>query len=102
MKFREKVLLKNFVITGLVMALLLFLVLHFGGNNADNFEDDEDIKDYTSYSKAEYISYPPVMEYSRGSYPIYESLLTAIERWNPDDPDPPKSFQETLQHFNYR
>jgi hypothetical protein len=31
----------------------------------------------------------------------YESLLTIIERWNPDDPNVPADFKERIQHFDY-
>lgn len=36
-----------------------------------------------------------------GSYPTYQSLLSVIEAWNPDHPDPPETFKETLMHFNF-
>lgn len=35
------------------------------------------------------------------TYPSYISLLNVIQNWNPDNPDPPRVFKETLQHFNY-
>lgn len=49
------------------------------------------------------ITYPSIQEYriNRSNYPVYKSLLSIIEAWNPDDPDPPEQFEETLQHFNY-
>lgn len=31
----------------------------------------------------------------------YEPLLEIIERWNPDDPEIPKSFKERLQYFDF-
>ena len=34
-------------------------------------------------------------------YPRYKSLLSLVRSWNPDVPDPPSEFHETLQHFNY-
>ena len=34
-------------------------------------------------------------------YPKYANLLDVIKAWNPDDPDPPSSFKESLQHFDY-
>ena len=43
----------------------------------------------------------PVIESYYDSYPSYTPLLSIIEQWNPDNPDPPAIFQETLQHFNY-
>ena len=45
--------------------------------------------------------HPPLEIYSSSSYPKYDSLLNIIKRWNPDNPDVPKDFKETLQHFNY-
>lgn len=47
------------------------------------------------------ISYPKQKPEPPADYPIYEPLLTIIERWNPDVPETPLHFQETLQHFNY-
>lgn len=38
---------------------------------------------------------------STAGYPEYKPLLDIIKSWNPDDPDPPEIFVETLQHFNY-
>lgn len=35
------------------------------------------------------------------TYPHYKSLLDLVSAWNPDTPDPPAEFHETLQHFNY-
>ena len=31
----------------------------------------------------------------------YRTLYDVVESWNPDNPDEPKFFQETLQHFDY-
>jgi hypothetical protein len=36
-----------------------------------------------------------------GGYPNYHSLLSILQRWNPDEPDPPLVFHEELQHFDY-
>lgn len=35
------------------------------------------------------------------SYPRYLKLANVVKGWNPDLPDPPPVFRETLQHFNY-
>lgn len=35
------------------------------------------------------------------SYPNYLNLYDVVTRWNPDIPDPPSVFRETLAHFNY-
>lgn len=34
-------------------------------------------------------------------YPAFTSLLSLVQKWSPDDPDPPAYFKETLQSFNY-
>lgn len=31
----------------------------------------------------------------------YDTLYNVLSRWNPDNPDPPKSFREKIQHFDY-
>lgn len=48
------------------------------------------------------IIWPAIQQYEPG-YPkkLYKSLLSLIETWNPDHPDPPPIFHETLPHFNY-
>jgi len=45
--------------------------------------------------------YPPIEEYGSAPYPQYTPLLSVLQSWNPDDPDIPSTFTETLQHFNY-
>ena len=35
------------------------------------------------------------------NYPIYTTLLDVVEGWNPDKPEPPTQFKETLAHFDY-
>jgi hypothetical protein len=47
------------------------------------------------------VQWPALVDYSQDSYPQYHSLLEIITNWNPDNPDPPSNFIETLQHFNY-
>ena len=48
------------------------------------------------------VTYPSLLDDpANGTYPLYISLLDIITRWNPDNPDPPAEFQETLQHFNF-
>ena len=44
---------------------------------------------------------PLTLEVDASQYPVYESLVNLLKRWNPCQPDPPKEFRETLQHFNY-
>ena len=34
-------------------------------------------------------------------YPNYLNLFDVVTHWNPDNPDPPPVFRETLAHFNY-
>ena len=48
------------------------------------------------------VTYPLLLDDPvNGAYPVYNSLLDIISVWNPDNPDPPLEFRETLQHFNY-
>ena len=39
--------------------------------------------------------------YAAKNYPVYKPLLQVLQEWNPDNPDAPNEFKETLQHFNY-
>lgn len=48
-----------------------------------------------------FVQWPDVQPAPSAAYPQYDSLLSIIQRWNPDDPDPPQKFTEMLQHFNY-
>lgn len=34
-------------------------------------------------------------------YPNYRKLYEIVNTWNPDEPEPPSNFKETIQHFNY-
>ena len=47
------------------------------------------------------IIYPEIIPAPTESYPPYSDLLQLVTNWNPDDPDVPKTFEETLQHFDY-
>ena len=47
------------------------------------------------------IVYPTVQEYDPSQYPKYQTLLDVVSNWNPDDPEVPVPFKETLQHFDY-
>jgi len=47
------------------------------------------------------IEWPNLLDRPIDSYPVFNSLLDIVTAWNPDDPDPPPVFRETLQHFNY-
>jgi Cupin-like domain len=48
------------------------------------------------------VSHPARLEGPESaSYPVYAKLLDVITSWNPDNPDAPKDFKETLQHFDY-
>jgi hypothetical protein len=48
-----------------------------------------------------FIEWPDLVQDVPYNYPKYDSLLNIVKNWNPDDPDPPTHFTETLQHFNY-
>ena len=47
------------------------------------------------------IIYPPLLTRPISTYPIYDTLFNQLAAWNPDHPDPPRLFRETLQHFNF-
>jgi hypothetical protein len=50
------------------------------------------------------IHFPPHKQQGRTTdmtYPDYKDLNEIVKAWNPDNPDPPAEFTETLQHFNY-
>ena len=48
------------------------------------------------------IIYPVTLDDpAKGAYPLYSSLLDVVSTWNPDNPEPPSVFKETLQHFNF-
>ena len=91
-----------------VFALSLFIVLrqktlgHPGSSSSDAaeselFEEGDALKPLHAR-----IQYPQLLhEPKDGVYPVFTPLLSILERWSPDDPDPPEEFRETLQHFNY-
>lgn len=47
------------------------------------------------------VQWPSLAHYNQYQYPRYKTLLDVVSSWNPDHPDPPRNFTETLQHFNY-
>lgn len=47
-------------------------------------------------------TYPDSLVDPTTNYPVYDTLSNVLSRWNPDNPDPPEQFTETLQHFDYR
>jgi hypothetical protein len=102
MKFREKTILKKFLLAGFITLLLfVFLAYYLSEKGLLN----EDIpKQYAEYTKADYINYPDVNDLppTKKGYPIFQPLLDVVKNWNPDNAEHPASFQETLQHFNYR
>ena len=63
----------------------------------DATSEDFDITGNTRFE------YPPVLSdpYKYLDYPNFDSLLNVIKKWNPDTPEPPAVFKETLIHFNY-
>jgi hypothetical protein len=45
--------------------------------------------------------YPALIEAPDKSYPVYSNLMKLVSDWNPDNPEVPEVFTETLQHFNF-
>ena len=101
------------VFTGLlvllsVFALSLLLVIRTktrgsaAGSASDHADADLIEASDTLAPLSGRIHYPELLhEPKEGVYPVYTPLLTILERWHPDNPDPPQEFHETLQHFNY-
>jgi hypothetical protein len=48
-----------------------------------------------------HVEWPALLPAPTSTYPQYQSLLTIVKNWSPDDPDLPPRFTETLMHFNY-
>ena len=55
-----------------------------------------DVLSKTIFERPVLLMEPPDM-----GYPVYSSLLETVSKWNPDDPEPPTTFKETIQRFNY-
>jgi len=47
------------------------------------------------------IERPAPILLDKTKYPKYLNLYDVVTQWNPDVPDPPNLFRETLAHFNY-
>jgi hypothetical protein len=47
------------------------------------------------------VIYPSLITAPDHSYPVFKNLLDVVTEWNPDNPEVPEDFVETLQHFNY-
>ena len=95
-------------IFGGIVLIIVFVEYQQSKSNTKNnlvFNEIEQVKKHIKSSQFDnlnslHVKHPTIASY-RDSYPSYTPLLSIIERWNPDNPDPPAIFQETLQHFNY-
>ena len=57
---------------------------------------------YAPFNLSEHkIVYPTLSMQPPENYPVYRNLLDVVTEWNPDIPDIPAVFTETLMHFNY-
>lgn len=45
--------------------------------------------------------YPEISSSPRHMRRVYRPLLSMLQEWEPDNPNPPEGFTEFLQHFNY-
>jgi hypothetical protein len=45
--------------------------------------------------------WPALISAPSSNYPVFRSLLNVVKTWNPDEPEAPTAFKETIQHFNY-
>ena len=97
-----------FVIVGLLA--LLFLTLSF--DNADSLKSTKRLRIIPNTDSAPSDNnrmlygnprgrYPKRIEDPNADYPKYKTLLQVVQDWNPDNPDMPSNFNETLQHFDY-
>jgi hypothetical protein len=100
MKFRERQFfwrLSHVVI----FFIVVFLLFYYCPSPFSSSPGPLDNLSLQPFHKESSIIWPELREYSPESYPEYRSLLTHLENWNPDQPQQPNSFLETLQHFNY-
>lgn len=109
---------------GLVLACIAFVLLFLGWlhsylRNTRSYESKLNIERMSGYGRVDMdalrnlshtsskttIFWPALQHYDRAGdgaqYPPFRSLLSLVSEWNPDSPDPPGEFHETLQHFNY-
>jgi hypothetical protein len=100
MKFRDRQLfiwrMASVATFTTVVFLIYYIFFHLYDPNSSIQEHPPD-----PYRKPSYIFWPEVTEYSEKNYPNYKSLLSNLQNWNPDNPNIPLSFHESLQHFNY-
>ena len=88
----------------IIFALYYFLYIFFTRNSPHTSdvvlrESDFAIQNPPIFDTTLYPQLKPLL--SLAAYPVYASLLSVLTQWNPDNPTPPPSFTETLQHFNY-
>ena len=97
-----------FLLVVFVSSLLLLHVaitsLHSRGMIRTRSYSDPRQKNWEAYRvRRDYrVLHPKVDQVtSESEYPMFESLLDILERWNPCTPEPPTEFRESLLHFNY-
>jgi len=71
-------------------------------------EEDGSAHDATFEAGIERVSWwggaierPKPVPLEQKAYPQYLNLYDVVTHWNPDNPDPPALFRETIAHFNY-
>lgn len=116
MKFRDKKILATVVLAVATVGacLILFLNRHvamaiagyptdirmdLSSESSENINNDVAIQ--SEPIDKSFIQWPAIMPAPTSNYPDYRSLLSIIQKWNPDAADLPTSFEETLQHFDY-
>lgn len=112
MKFRQKQQLNSLLI-GILLVLCVFAICDFIFPSLfhplHEIEDKEIVEIeivhpnnlIMKHPKSDKVVWPSIEQYSSNGYPKYRTLLDIVTAWNPDDPEPPSTFVETLQHFNY-
>jgi hypothetical protein len=111
MKFRDRQALLLLVTTSaliLIFFCAIWLRDKYAADNALSTTIDEisiaklRASMHDRYVSSAFIEWPALMHTPDAAlYPHYKPLLQIIQEWNPDVPDQPAKFTETLQHFNY-
>ena len=109
MKTRDASCLRRFILTTSAFSVVSFIVGYsyviFHGVAEDGSQYSYasemalsyvDVLSKTVFERPELLMGPP-----ETGYPKYTSLLEIVSAWNPDDPEPPTTFKETIQRFNY-
>lgn len=92
------------VILGVIYAIVNVVAQNHGNSAVEVVDGDGDalFREQHTFPPLQ-VDHPLVLRAPPidGMYPRLAPLLGVLQRWNPDDPELPSTFTETLQHFNY-